>query len=135
MPAGSLIPPASHVRPVRDSVPGRAGATAKSEPLSAADADALLPFPSRRLCVHRPGTGVAFHAVRPKSVLAFLSNRFEIHQKELVVTEGIGHVLRCYPSARDSVIAALATEAIAQADREKIVFVCEARGLEDNFAN
>jgi hypothetical protein len=71
--------------------------------------------------------------VSPKSVLAFLAGRFEVHQKELVVTEGLGHVLQRHPAARDAVIRALATESVAQEDRRKINFVCEARWAHDNL--
>ena len=68
-----------------------------------------------------------------KSVLVFLSNRFKVQQKELVVTSGIGYVLQRYLAARDAVVEALATESVTQEARRKITFVCEARGPEDKL--
>jgi hypothetical protein len=68
-----------------------------------------------------------------RSVLAFLSDRFNVQQKELVVTSGIGYVLQRYPAARSAVVGALATESVTQENRTKITFACEARGPEDRL--
>jgi hypothetical protein len=68
-----------------------------------------------------------------KSVLAFLSDRFKVQQKELMVTSGIGYVLQRYPAARDAIVGALAGESVTHEARSQITFVCEARGSEDKL--